>query len=60
MDERAKLAWCMFFSAVKGWQYHPGVKQGLTTKECAEIADAMLDEYKEREDQSWDGWQPRK
>lgn len=49
MDEY-QLAWCMFFSAVKGWQYHPGNRSTFNTRECAAIADDMLDEYKLRKE----------
>lgn len=61
MNEKA-LAWCMFFSAVKGWQYHPGneANKHLTTRACANVADEMLAEYIVREEERWDGWQPRK
>lgn len=40
----------MFFSAVKGWQYHPGNRSTFNTRECAAIADDMLDEYKLRKE----------
>lgn len=63
MDDKAKLAWCMFFSAVKGWQYHPGnlnYQRTLSTAECARIADEMLDQYRDREDETWAGWQQHK
>lgn len=52
----------MFFSAVKGWQYHPGneANKHLTTRACANVADEMLAEYILREEERWDGWQPRK
>lgn len=62
ITQNGRLAWCMFFSAVKGWQYHPGTGPGakLSTKECASIADDMLDEYLTREEQQWDGWPPHR
>lgn len=44
-----QLAWCMFFTAVKSWQYHPGTKAPLSTEECAQIADEMLAELQKRE-----------
>lgn len=40
-----RYVWVQFFCAVKGWQYHPGTKDKLTTRECAKIADEMLEEY---------------
>lgn len=60
MDEKAKLAWVMFYCAVKGWQYHPGAKERLSTHECAQVADNMLDEYMTREEAGWAGWQQRR
>lgn len=55
MDDKAKLAWVMFFCAVKGWQHHPGTRIPLTTKQCAAIADDMAVEYLQREQEQWDG-----
>lgn len=57
MNNNDELSWVMFFTAVKSWQYHPGAKPKLTTRECADIADEMLAEYRARREQ-WDGWQP--
>lgn len=60
MNDQRKLAWCMFFSAVKGWQYHPGNDEQLNTAICGRIADDMLDEYLTREAHTWAGWQQHK
>lgn len=34
--------WCLFFTSVVSFQYHPGTKQRLSLVECAAIADEML------------------
>lgn len=54
--EQQMLAWTMFFTAVKSWQYHPGNKTPLTTAQCAEIADEMIAESLQRA-KIWAGWQ---
>lgn len=46
-----EIAWAMFFTAVKSWQYHPGTELQLTTAECAAIADEMLIELRQRRNQ---------
>ena len=40
-------AWCLFFSTIVGWQFHPRVelKDRLTLAECAAYADEMVKEY---------------
>lgn len=49
-NERESLAWSMYYSAIIGWQYHPGNKDKLTTYDAAIVADKMLVEYKKRHD----------
>lgn len=56
--EDKKLAWCMFYSAVMGWQHHPGRKEPLTSTQAAVIADEMLDNYNRRL-VIWDGYKPQ-
>lgn len=50
-----QLAWTMFFTAVKSWQYHPGNSRyektkdfPLSTGQCAAVADEMLLELDKR------------
>lgn len=40
------VVWYWSFNTVVGWQYHPGRKCPLSVPECAEVADAMLREFK--------------
>lgn len=49
-DFDSRFIWCMFFSSVVSFQYHPGVKVPLSLSDCAVIADSMLDEFLNRED----------
>lgn len=49
MDDEA--FWCICFSTVVGWQFHPGRNQpvdGITIEGCALVADKMLAAYRER------------
>ncbi len=43
------VMWAMFYSSVVSMQYHPGTKEMLTLRECAEVADRMYDQLLLRE-----------
>lgn len=59
MTNEMRYVWVQMFCAVKGWQYHPGNRDKLTTADAARIADEMLDEYITRRT-TWDGWPQHK
>ena len=50
MDESA--VWVVFFSGIAAMAHHPGASRDgavpLTMAECANVADAMLEEYRRR------------
>ncbi len=50
MDE--KLAWDIYYAQICSWGLHPGwqkyATKAPTIEECAEMADAMLEQRKER------------
>lgn len=52
MDDENQKLWDLYYSAVVGWQLHPGYgKQNvepLNLYECAELVDEMLKVRKER------------
>lgn len=46
--EQERLAWCMFYSSIIGWQFHPGNARKLNSMDAALLADQMLMAYRHR------------
>lgn len=58
-----EAAWAMYFAGIVAFQYHPRNEpaERMTIKQCAEVADAMLQEHKLRTKGGvWVGWQPQR